>query len=943
MPTLSVKRLFSVLLLCSSSPLLCQAQFEHFVWQGGAGSWDDSSSWIGGVAPDNDNAIVLIDDGNSTSSHVTINTATELHTLNLDAGDQLTTNNTVRIHHEVNNAGHINLLQSSSIEIVDTLILRGGGIVTLQRPFVVNAPGFPGIGLVNLDNTIQGFTLTSLGSVLNFGTVEANESGETFRLGGTNHGLLRASNGGQLVYGPGGQNTGTLIVEAGSHATIGGSGQFPLRGGTYIAPDNLASPGITVSGDIASIETKGTLELLPNEIDGHMVNHGHWLFRPGGPFDVGQVEFNGGGMIELSQSVWRPSNSSVVSGSVNNLDNTISGDGQLELVELSNAGVIEASGSDQGLTFVMRTFGSDAGDIVNRGTMRVSQGSALRFRRDGSNVERVLSNAGGVIEVDVDSTFESQIKVLGGAIQGPDPSVGVGTLEAAVEGVTLSGAFDLQYSAIINSMQLEGVARVSQSLLQFNGDLVELSGNGSLRLENADVEHPDPFGQHRTLLNRSITIEGTGNLMLHRIHNEGTIVADGAVPGLGLVIDVEVNEFSEFTNRGELRAQNGGVLFSSIVDNRGGTIVADAGSSVEIDRILGGSIESMGSGVIRAEELIDLTVNATVVPTDFSNNLITLSGRIVNHGTIGLIQPMPHRIASGNTLFLGGTGQVTLNDDQNNFTFLFNEEDHLITGQGQLEAVALYNFGQISTTDELAIRAESINNYGSIVGELRFDRGSVSNDVTFINSGLLQPTQNGDFFHMVMGEFASGVHFENTVDGTVAVSLGGVGQSTLIDIEGSAGLAGVLAIELLGGGSPVMYGDEWIVLRTEPASLSGTFDAIDGAIVGTALALAVTYDTDIANPHAFVKITAALPGDANLDGTVDGQDFVAWNDGKFAPGTWASGDFNGDGITNGIDFVIWNDNKFTSVDMNVVPEPNALSMVMLVALGLFALRRQAIT
>ena len=56
-------------------------------------------------------------------------------------------------------------------------------------------------------------------------------------------------------------------------------------------------------------------------------------------------------------------------------------------------------------------------------------------------------------------------------------------------------------------------------------------------------------------------------------------------------------------------------------------------------------------------------------------------------------------------------------------------------------------------------------------------------------------------------------------------------------------------------------------------------------------------------------------GDANLDGAVDGIDFVAWNDHKFsATGKWSEGDWNADGLTNGADFVFWNDHKFTSSD-----------------------------
>ncbi|MEM8678782.1 MAG: dockerin type I repeat-containing protein [Planctomycetota bacterium] len=78
-------------------------------------------------------------------------------------------------------------------------------------------------------------------------------------------------------------------------------------------------------------------------------------------------------------------------------------------------------------------------------------------------------------------------------------------------------------------------------------------------------------------------------------------------------------------------------------------------------------------------------------------------------------------------------------------------------------------------------------------------------------------------------------------------------------------------------------------------------------------------------------------GDANLDGTVDGQDFVIWNDNKFgASAAWCAGDLNADGFVDGLDFVLWNGNKFTSV-FQAVPEPHGGGF--LVLLGLLLRRR----
>jgi hypothetical protein len=75
-----------------------------------------------------------------------------------------------------------------------------------------------------------------------------------------------------------------------------------------------------------------------------------------------------------------------------------------------------------------------------------------------------------------------------------------------------------------------------------------------------------------------------------------------------------------------------------------------------------------------------------------------------------------------------------------------------------------------------------------------------------------------------------------------------------------------------------------------------------------------------------------LEGDANLDGTADGQDFVAWNFHKFtATAAWSSADFNADGFVDGQDFTIWNVNKFQTAGNRggSVPEPPGLLHLLL--------------
>ena len=78
-----------------------------------------------------------------------------------------------------------------------------------------------------------------------------------------------------------------------------------------------------------------------------------------------------------------------------------------------------------------------------------------------------------------------------------------------------------------------------------------------------------------------------------------------------------------------------------------------------------------------------------------------------------------------------------------------------------------------------------------------------------------------------------------------------------------------------------------------------------------------------------------LPGDANGDGSVNGDDFDIWYANRFQIGTDVlTGDFNGDGTTDGEDFIVWNSNKFTTGagQLQNVPEPSALLLLLVAGL-----------
>ncbi len=83
-----------------------------------------------------------------------------------------------------------------------------------------------------------------------------------------------------------------------------------------------------------------------------------------------------------------------------------------------------------------------------------------------------------------------------------------------------------------------------------------------------------------------------------------------------------------------------------------------------------------------------------------------------------------------------------------------------------------------------------------------------------------------------------------------------------------------------------------------------------------------------------------LPGDANVDGVVDGVDFTLWNANRFqAVNSWCQGDFNSDGFVDGQDFIVWNAFKFQSVDVASSLESTGLAWIVLLSGLVYFLRR----
>jgi len=92
-------------------------------------------------------------------------------------------------------------------------------------------------------------------------------------------------------------------------------------------------------------------------------------------------------------------------------------------------------------------------------------------------------------------------------------------------------------------------------------------------------------------------------------------------------------------------------------------------------------------------------------------------------------------------------------------------------------------------------------------------------------------------------------------------------------------------------------------------------------------------------------LLSEVPGDANVDGRIDGADYTIWADNygatglpAFSDGGLAYGNFNDDDVVNGSDYTLWADNYlFGAGGGTRLPEPGTLALI---GGGIWLLRRR---
>jgi hypothetical protein len=735
----------ALLLTTLSLPHASTAASVSTTWNGGAGNWNDTSLWSGGVVPNNgtDTFSVFIDGGKAGNSTVTVNINPTITNLTIDSGDQLSQNNNQSLGIAggtvinngmwlLNSGGNITdilcnggatLSGSGTIMMSDNLSNR---IVT-NNTVCTNAAG----------HTIRGAgqLLVNTGGMTNAGTIVADKSNSLIidpnGLNVTNTGTLRAMNGGTLVLSSGTFVNTMGLIDAQDTSIVAVSTAAVIDGTLNTGGSGEIRPQVS---SFSNVTNNGTVNETNNQsgtVTGTLTNNGTWVLNSTG--NLTDLYCNGGATLSGSGSIVMSDNGNnrILTDNTactNALGHTIRGAGQL-LVNtggMVNAGTVVA---DQNAGLTIHPNGLN---FTNTGTLQATSGSTLLL------TSGTFINAMGLIEADA----MSAVAVSNAAVvEGTMTTNGSGIITtgggSTFTNVTNTGTVAVpnnESTAVTGTLANDGTWRLNSA-----GNNTDLNCVGAATLGGTGTLVMSDNGNNRILTNNTQctnaathTIRGAGQLLVNTggMLNKGTIIADRTNPLL-----IDPNGIG-FTNESILQAQDGATLIlnTDTFTNTNGSIKALDASVVQISAtVLGGQLVTSDTGKIRvlnSTTLDNVTSGATIEQPN--NNAVAVTHTLTNNSTwsmqsVGNLTDL-HCVGMAT---ITGNGSISMSDNISNRivtdnTRCTNGPQHTIHGAGQL----------------LANTGGMINN-GTIIADLPSGIVIDPNGLGFTNAGLLRAASGG--------------------------------------------------------------------------------------------------------------------------------------------------------------------------------------------------------
>ena len=561
----------------------------------------------------------------------------------------------------------------------------------------------------------------------------------------------------------------------------------------------------------------------------------------------GTVTLSGGGALLMGGSSANDFIQGVTGWTLDNVDNTISGQGTIgngEIgIENDGSGVIDATATTA-LTIHAAGSTTNAGLIEATGSGRLIL-STTNIVQTGGTVQASgaaalvqLSNGATIVGGTIGTQGGGSIATQAGNIAGlTNVTLTAGSTYTASDNsaTEITGTLTNLGVVALASIGNEADLRVADGASLTGGGTISMVGNESTNrifgLTNSGTE---------TLTNVNNTILGAGsigasNLIEFINRSAGTINATSNTNALVITPTtqtvVATPNGGGFVNQGllESTAAAGLVLNGGQFNNQGGLIRASGTSIISSSStvangvylesnvtISGGTLSSLNGGILKtaggqtanldATTANGMTLIGTYVATD--NSVTTINGDFVNTGTIQMasVGNVVELLLGGNSTLTGG-GVITMSDQSGNDVFgLTNSGSEIVTNVNN----TIVGSGSLGVSNSIGFvnQASGVVDAAGIAHALIITPTGASSVVTalgggFVNQGLLEATtaaglvlNSGRFDNLGGTILASGagddVYLQSgvTVAGGVLKSTGGanvgVGAGQAATLDGSS-------------------------------------------------------------------------------------------------------------------------------------------------------------
>lgn len=482
------------------------------------------------------------------------------------------------------------------------------------------------------------------------------------------------------------------------------------------------------------------------------------------------------------------------------------------------------------------------GELTGSGAFEV-EGDAICRLDTGTYVVTgqplVTGSDQATFRVDGDVVLQFDGGTMTNQMRNPDPSAGF-RLEGAV-----------------SASSPESGALVNQGSMTIAGGMVGVPGGSGTLINVDDLNIHSNCTVHGLLANPSGTVRQNGFVTVYgRIENGGTWrLHDASINGVGPDARIDNLPGGTILETYPLSSTIGaGVLL-----NNEGTVIAESGvlnlhnvAQVQDGALVGGTWTAGPGGVIVFPGTTVKTIGGTTAIRYDGGSFPTLA---------------PNRIEEQATMSIGAWLPLS---DLKNYGHIVIEEDGTLELDEPLENI----LGEIDGWDDETF-GPTRRNYAIIAPAI-------------LNGGVLRPggqratgtmTLQGDLV-----QFAAG-RLQVEIDGAAPAD-----EHDRFEIDGAVQLGGVLELVTLGENPPV----PGAVLEVLVASggVTGAFDSVEISGAGR-------YTVAVLEDRVLLTAVAAIAGDLNGDGVVNGADLgallAAW--GSSDP----AADLDGDGIVGGAD------------------------------------------